>query len=61
MEHTPRSYKTRQGVFRGMAGTLIGQVMSATVQRDVSMLPLEVICFGNQTVKLIGSSPLSVR
>ena len=55
MEHTPRSYKTLQGVFRGMAGTLIGEVMRETVQRDMSILPLEVICFGDQTVKLIVS------
>jgi hypothetical protein len=38
-----------------MAGTLIGQVMRETVQRDMSILPLEVICFGDQTVKLIVS------
>ena len=55
MEHTPRSYKTLQGVFRGMAGTLIGQVMRETVQRDLSILPLEVICFCDKTVKLIVS------
>jgi hypothetical protein len=55
MEHAPRSYKTLQGVFRGMAGTLIGQVMRETVQRDVSILPLEVICLSGHTVKLIVS------
>ena len=55
MEHTPRSYKTLQGVFRGMAGTLIGEVMREAVQRDMSILPLEVICVSEQTVKLIVS------
>jgi len=55
MEHTPRSYKTLQGVFRGMAGTLIGEVMREAVQRDVSILPLEAICVSEQTVKLIVS------
>jgi hypothetical protein len=55
MEHKPRSYKTLQGVFRGMAGTLIGQVMSEALQRDVSILPLEVICSSDYTVKLIVS------
>jgi hypothetical protein len=43
MEHRPRYYKTLQGVFRGMAGTLIGQVMRETAQRDLSILPLEVV------------------
>lgn len=38
-----------------MAGTLIGHVMRETVQRDVSILPLEVICFCDKTVKLIVS------
>jgi hypothetical protein len=38
-----------------MAGTLIEQVMREMVQRDVSILPLEVICFGDQMVKLIVS------
>jgi len=38
-----------------MVGTLIGQVMRETVQRDLSILPLEVMCFGDQTVKLIVS------
>jgi len=55
MEHTPRSDKTLQGVFRGIAGTLIGQVMRETVQRGVLILPLEVICVSDQTVKLIVS------
>jgi hypothetical protein len=55
MEHKPRSYKTLQGVFHGMAGTLIGQVMSEALQRDVSILPLEVICSSDYTVKLIVS------
>jgi hypothetical protein len=55
MEHTPRSYKTLWGVFRGMAGTLIGQVMREVVQRDVSILPFEVICLSDNTVKLIVS------
>jgi hypothetical protein len=55
MEHTPRCYKTQQGVFRGMADTLIGQVMRETVQGDMSILLLEVICFGDQMVKLIVS------
>jgi hypothetical protein len=55
MEHIPRYYKTLQGVFRGMAGTLIGHVVRETVQRDVSILPLEVICFCDKTVKLIVS------
>jgi hypothetical protein len=55
MEHTPRSYKTLWGVFRGMSGTLIGQVMREAVQRDVSILPFEVICLSDNTVKLIVS------
>ncbi len=55
MEHIPRSYKTLSGVFRGMTGTLIGQVMRETVQRDVSILPFEVICICDNTVKLIVS------
>jgi hypothetical protein len=55
MEHRPKSYKTLHGVFRGMAGTLIGQVMREAVERDGSILPLEVICVSNQTVKLIVS------
>src|SRR5919109_5297705 len=55
MEHTPRSYKTLSGVFRGMAGTLVGQVMRETVRRDVSTLPCEVICLSDNTVRLIVS------
>ena len=55
MEHTPRSYKTLWGVFRGMAGTLIGQVMREAVQQDISILPCEVICITDNTVKLIVS------
>ena len=55
MEHTPRSYKTLWGVFRGMAGTLIGQLMREAVQQDVSILPFEVICLSDNTVKLIVS------
>ena len=55
MEHTPRSYKTLWGVFRGMAGTLVGQVMREAVQQDVSILPFEVICLSDNTVKLIVS------
>ena len=55
MEHTPRSYKTLSGVFRGMTRTLIGQVMREAVQRDVSILPFEVICLADNTVKLIVS------
>jgi hypothetical protein len=38
-----------------MTGTLIGQVMRAAVRGDVSILPLEVICECDNTVKLIVS------
>jgi hypothetical protein len=55
MEHTPRSYKTLSGVFRGMSGTLVAQVMRGTVPRDGSTLPCEVICSSDNTVKLIVS------
>jgi hypothetical protein len=55
MEQQPRFYKTLGGVFRGMAGTVIGEVIRETVERDALRLPLEVICFGNHTVKLIVS------
>jgi hypothetical protein len=55
MEHTPRSYKTLSGVFRGMTGTLVGQVMREAVRRDVSTLPCEVICVSDNTVKLVVS------
>jgi hypothetical protein len=55
MEHIPRFYKTLSGVFRGMTGTLIGQVMREAVQHDVSILPFEVICVCDNTVKLIVS------
>ena len=55
MEQQPRFYKTLRGVFRGMAGTVIGEVIRETVERDALRLPLEVICFGNHTVKLIVS------
>ena len=38
-----------------MTGTLIGQFMREAVQQDVSVLPLEVICVCDDTVKLIVS------
>jgi hypothetical protein len=38
-----------------MAGTLIGQVMREALQRNLSILPLEVICSSDYTVKLIVS------
>jgi hypothetical protein len=38
-----------------MTGTLIGQVMRESIQQDVSLLPLEVVCVCDNSVKLIVS------
>jgi hypothetical protein len=52
-----------------MTGTLIGQVMREAVQQDISILPCEVICITENTVRLIvslgyregASKPFTVR